>query len=464
MTPLMTAVRIATRGLAVLVLVVAFALVHANTASAQSAVFVSPPFDQNQVGTPHTLTAQVVGCGFFNPNCAGVLVNWQVFGGGLPAPSGGSSLTNGIGQSFFTFTNSVAPITNTIVARAGSAQGQATKQWVAGPPTQVTLAPPFDTNTVGTPHTVTATVRDRFGNPVPGQPVQFVVSGGGTPSPPTGTSVTNPGGQANFTFTNFTVVTNGISAVVPGCCSSNLVTKRWIAGPPRTLTLSPPADSNTVGTQHCVTATVRDQFGNPNSGIVVRFTVTGSVNTSGSATTNASGMATFCYIGPPLPGADAIHAYADFDGDNMQDPNLNEPFGDATKAWVLPVSTPGCEVRITNGGWIIAANDDRSSFGGNAQVDLDGNVTGNEEYQDHGPAQPMNLHGNVLVVICTSATEATVYGQATVDGAGSFFYRLNVEDNAEPGRDADKYWILVGNGYDSGNQTLQGGNVQIHQD
>jgi hypothetical protein len=56
---------------------------------------------------------------------------------------------------------------------------------------------------------------------------------------------------------------------------------------------------------------------------------------------------------------------------------------------VLPVTTPGCEIKITNGGWIIAMNGDRASFGGNAKADADGNVTGNEEYQDHGPAQPM---------------------------------------------------------------------------
>jgi hypothetical protein len=194
----------------------------------------------------------------------------------------------------------------------------------------------------------------------------------------------------------------------------------------------------------------------------LQFSVSGSVTTSGASNTNASGQATFCYTGPPLPGADAIHAYADSAPRNATQ-DAGEPFGDATKTWILPVSTPGCEVKITNGGWIIAANGDKSSFGGNAKVDLDGNVSGNEEYQDHGPAQPMNLKGNVLVVMGTSMTEATIYGQATIDGTGSFYYRLNVEDNAEPGKDTDKYWILVGNGYDSGNQTLMGGNIQIHK-
>jgi len=228
-----------------------------------------------------------------------------------------------------------------------------------------------------------------------------------------------------------------------------------------TLTLEPKTATNPVGTKHCVTATVRDQFGDPMAGVAVQFQVAGSVNTTGSAKTDANGEAQFCYTGPVFPGADKIHAYADSDNSGTQDPG--EPFDDATKTWVLPVSTPGCEVRITNGGWIIAANGDNSSFGGVAMADGAGNASGNEEYQDHGPAQPFNLHGNVLVVVCDSATSATIYGEATIDGAGSFIYRLRVEDNKEPGKGADKYWITVDNGYDSGNQILKGGNVQVHK-
>jgi hypothetical protein len=230
---------------------------------------------------------------------------------------------------------------------------------------------------------------------------------------------------------------------------------------PAKLTLKPKTATNPVGTKHCVTATVTNAAGGPVKGVTVRFSVTGSVNTSGSAATDANGEATFCYIGPNFPGADKIHAYADTDNDSTQD--ADEPFDDAAKTWVLPTSTPGCEVKITNGGWIITTKGDQASFGGNAKVDAAGNVSGNEEYQDHGPANPMNLKGNVLVVVCTSTTQATIYGEATIDGGGSFLYRLNVEDNAEPGKGADKYWILVDNGYDSGNQILKGGNVQIHK-
>jgi hypothetical protein len=190
--------------------------------------------------------------------------------------------------------------------------------------------------------------------------------------------------------------------------------------------------------------------------------VTGSVTTSGSKKTNKDGQAEFCYTGPPLPGADVIQAFADTNDSGAQD--AGEPGDTATKAWVLPVSTPACEVKITYGGWFhTLLNGDRASFGGNASVSATGEVKGQEEYQDYGPATPMNVHSiNVLAVVCTPTNlEASIYEEATIDGSGSFFYRIRVTDNGEPGT-SDIYGILLSNGYFSGDQTLEGGNVQIH--
>jgi hypothetical protein len=327
---------------------------------------------------------------------------------------------------------------------------------------QMTLEPAEDTNPVGTPHTVTATLTDENGDPVAGALIDFEASGANSA---TGADTTDSNGEAEFTYTGTNIGDDTITACYnadtdPACEATASAIKHWTVGAPATLTLDPKTAMNPVDTQHCVTATVRDIGGNPTPGITVRFSVTGSVTTSGSATTDANGEAEFCYNGPPLPGSDVITAYADTNNNNIQDPG--EPSDVATKEWVLPVSTPLCEVKITNGGWITAANGDKSSFGGEAMADGEGNASGNEEYQDHGPTDPMNLHGNVLVVVCDSTTSATIFGQATVDGAGSFFYRLRVEDNAEPGKGADKYWILVANGYDSASQILKGGNVQIH--
>jgi hypothetical protein len=174
-----------------------------------------------------------------------------------------------------------------------------------------------------------------------------------------------------------------------------------------------------VDTMHCVTATVTNAVGVPQPGVTVRFTVTGSVTISGSVVTDANGEAEFCYTGPALPGADAITAVADSNNDGTFDPL--EPSGAATKIWILPTTTPGCEIKITNGGWIIADNGDRASFGGNAKADEDGTVSGQEEYQDHGPVDPFNLHGNVLAIVCDATDEnrASIFGEATIDGTGS---------------------------------------------
>jgi hypothetical protein len=242
------------------------------------------------------------------------------------------------------------------------------------------------------------------------------------------------------------------------------VTRIGNSGPPATLTISPAAATNTVGQEHCVTAAVEDVAGNRVPRVTVRFSVAGASSDGGSDTTNANGEAAFCYGGPPLPGGDTITAYADADNDSVRDPT--EPTGAATKAWILPVATRLCEITITNGGRITAANGDRASFGGNARADGEGNTQGRGEYRDHGPAQPANVHSNnVLAITCDGpGREATIYGQATIDGAGSFFYRIRVRDLGEPGVGMDTYWILLGNGYDSGDKTLDGGNVQIRRE
>jgi Big-like domain-containing protein len=206
-----------------------------------------------------------------------------------------------------------------------------------------------------------------------------------------------------------------------------------------------------------VTATVKDEFGNATPGIVVRFSVTGAVTTSGSQTTNASGEAQFCYTGPGLPGSDLITAYADTNGDNTK--QATEPADTATKEWVLPSSTAGC--KVTYGGRITARNGDKATFGGNAKAT---GLQGEEEYQDHGSAADLNVHSlNVQAVVCSAdGKSASIFGKATVNGSGSFDYRIDVTDNAEPGAGTDTYRIRLSNGYDSGTQTLEGGNVQLH--
>ena len=325
------------------------------------------------------------------------------------------------------------------------------------------LDPETDENPVGSDHTVTATLTDGLGSPVPGEPILFSVTGAHMAS---GSDVTDASGEAEFTYPGTNLGSDTITAchdangnaVCDAGEATDTATKEWVVGPPANLVLEPAADTNVVDAEHCVTATVTDEFGNPTPGITIRFQVTGSVSMSGSVVTDANGQAEFCYTGPALPGSDVITAYADTDGDGVQD--ADEPGDTATKLWVLPVSTEGC--KVSYGGRIAAANGDKATFGGNAQVPAAG-PKGQEQYVDHGSVQPMNVHSiNVQAVTCSAdGTQATIFGQATVDGSGTFDYRIDLTDLGEPGT-ADTYRIRLSNGYDSGEQVLDGGNVQIH--
>ena len=390
----------------------------------------------------------------------------------------GSATTDANGQATFCYTGPTAPGADAITAYAdtdndnvqdaGEPTGAAAKTWVAGAPATLTLAPAAANNPVTTQHCVTATVRDAFTNPTPGITVRFGVAGAVMTS---GSATTNASGQATFCYTGPQLV--GADAITAYADTDNdntqdageptgAAAKTWVAGAPATLVLTPATDSNPVDAQHCVTATVKDAFGNPTPGVAVRFKVTGSVTTTGSATTNASGQATFCYTGPALPGSDAITAYADTNNNNVQD--TGEPSGAATKAWVLPVTTPLCQITITKGGRITADNGDKATFGGNAKSSATGATQGQEEYQDHGPVQPLNVKAiSVLAIVCQGSTQASIYGQAKINGSGSFFYRINVKDLAEPGVGIDTYWILLQTGYNSGEHILQGGNIQIRR-
>ncbi len=252
------------------------------------------------------------------------------------------------------------------------------------------------------------------------------------------TAVTTPGGPTNA------VETVNV-AVTPGA--------------PATLDLLPASATNVVDQQHCVTATVKDQFGNATPGISVDFSVsptTFHTPSSGTAVTDASGQAQFCYTSA-LPGGDVITAFADTNSNSVQDGA--EPGSTAAKTWVLPGSTNGC--KVTYGGRITAANGDKSTFGGNAKAKK---PSGQEQYQDHGPAVVMNVHSlNVQAVTCSrDGTMASIFGIARIKGGGSVSYRIDVTDNGHPGK-SDTYRIRLSNGYDSGAQALSGGNVTIHK-
>ena len=52
------------------------------------------------------------------------------------------------------------------------------------------------------------------------------------------------------------------------------------------------------------------------------------------------------------------------------------------------VSTPGCEIKISDGGWITALNGDQATFSGNAKVNLSGVDSGQQDTRTMGRCNP----------------------------------------------------------------------------
>jgi hypothetical protein len=218
-----------------------------------------------------------------------------------------------------------------------------------------------------------------------------------------------------------------------------------------TVVLSPLAAVNTVGTNHTVTATAT-AAGEPLPNLTILFTVQGATTTSGSCTTDTGGQCTFTYQGPDLPGADLVRGCADNNANATAD--TGEPCAQATKAWILPVATPG---QATGGGQIFNLGaTDLIAFGFTAKSD-NGAVKGECTLVD--PSTSTKIKCTDATVLAIVGNTATFFGNATLNGTPTS-YRIDATDNGEPGAGQDTFTIQTASGY-TASGTLQHGNIQI---
>ena len=133
---------------------------------------------------------------------------------------------------------------------------------------------------------------------------------------------------------------------------------------------------------------------------------------------------------------------------------------------------------IHDGGWILTTTGDKGTFGGNARIEANGNLTrGEMQYQDHNPLLPIKFHSTeVLAIVCEAIDQdedgtndgerASVYGLGKVNNAAPTHFRVRVSDRGEPGSEPgpDTYQIITG-AYASGPEEnpLEGGNIQIRR-
>jgi hypothetical protein len=410
-------------------------------------IALDPATATNTVGEDHTVTATVED-EFGNP-VAGESVHFAVTGAGTPDPASGNVDTDAAGEADFTFTNE-APGTNTITAcvdadddltcDGGELSTTATKTWEAGPPFSITLEPATDTNPVGAAHLLTATVADEFGNPLAGEDVHFDVTGAATPVPAAGDDETDAAGQATFTFTNNSAGTNPITACVDADAGSDCdmgelsdtASKTWEVRVADSIALAPAtAGPNDLGTDHDVTATVLDQFGDPFPGADVHFAVTGGgtpAPASGEGLTNAAGQATFTFTNNAEATNTITGCIDDDPANNACD--VGELTATATKTWEEQ-DCPGFEADPRNQ---VVGTDGADDLSGTSGADIICGLDGNDILRGMG--------GNDLLLGGAGADEA-------IGGGGA--------DEARGAGGADEL-----NGGDGGDLLLGQGGNDVH--
>jgi hypothetical protein len=223
------------------------------------------------------------------------------------------------------------------------------------------------------------------------------------------------------------------------------------------ISLDPPDAINPVDTTHCVDASATDEYGNVADGITVLFTVvgpngtetetaSGPVPSTVSRTTDSSGIAEYCYVGA-LAGRDTITAYLDYSPrDGRQSPG--EDSDTATKLWV---PFPGVPCTVGGEGGRIIVETEAATFG---------NLS---EYVQHGDLDPFNAHLSAEVILCsTDFQRATIFGTASINGAGTHAFRMDVQDlDQSPAKGVDTFRIRFDTDYDSTEQPLAGGNIKV---
>ena len=121
----------------------------------------------------------------------------------------------------------------------------------------------------------------------------------------TSTATDTPTATPTSTATDTPTVTPTASATNTPTPTATPLTSPLDGG---TLTLTPPnAGPNVAGTHQTLTATLLDRVNSPLSGYEVHFVVTGPNATSGTATTDTAGAASFTYIGANT-GTDSVVA------------------------------------------------------------------------------------------------------------------------------------------------------------
>jgi hypothetical protein len=393
----------------------------------------SPASVNDAVGTDQTWTATVTNAD--GDPVAGVPVDYEVTGTNPQDPTSAGT-TDDNGQVTFTFSGAAAG-TDTVTAFAdfndndtrdtGELSDSAQATWSAA--ATVTLSPSSLTMATGTALEITATVKDENGDPIQGVTVNYSIAGA---NPTSGSATTDANGEVTFTDTGAHAGTDTVHATVSGVSTPASATIKWFSGP-ASLALSASNATPDANTEVTVTGTLTDDNGDGIANVPINFEVTGANATTGTATTDSSGKATFKYTGT-TDGADTVNAYADFNGDNTA--NDEEPTGSTTINWgaaagiALAPSTQSVQVGNSASVDVTLTNPSGSASGVSVKVEVTGaNASTSTVTTDSNGKATISYTGN------NTGTD-TITAWADLDGNGS-------QDTGEPSATATVTWTAA---------------------
>jgi len=266
-----------------------------------------------------------------------------------PSTSGTTfqTTTDAAGVAFADVTSTKTGV-QTVTATAGTATGSSTITYSAPAATDaftIALAPATPTVAPGASQKFTATVTDKFGNPVTGVSVNFTQSGPGSiGGASSATVVTGTDGTASVTLTTAstdsgsgsitaTIGTAGTqcnsapTGTPPSKCTASTTYTVAATVAPSHLTLSPETGAH-AGTHETIHAVVTNSNGTPAAHQIVRFFVTGANSATGSAISGPAGHASFSYLALHH-GTDSIAAYVDTNNDQIREANEPRQFATA---------------------------------------------------------------------------------------------------------------------------------------
>jgi len=116
--------------------------------------------------------------------------------------------------------------------------------------------------------------------------------------------------------------------------------------------------------------------------------------------------------------------------------------------------------QVTGGGQIgDNLRNAKIAFGFTAKSDSHG-IKGECSVVDISPATNIKVKCTDVTDLIQTANHATFFGAGTVNGV-AMTYRIDVQHNAEPGKNADVFQIETSSGY-TASGVLVDGNIQVH--